>query len=398
MRFVNARLSDGRRVDIDVRDGVVVAVHDLPGMRQPEKQPDVVDLRDGLLLSAFVEPHTHLDKALLSERIENPTNDLMGAIAAIEEGRSTITHDDIVDRACRAAHLFARNGVAILRTHADTMSANKLQSVNALLEVKKRCADFIDIQVAMLLAWPVVGPSGAEHRELAAEAVHAGVDVVGGCPHLDEAPEAAVEFFLEFAESHGVPLDLHADENLRPASRDLRLLAERAIATRPRVRLNASHCVSLGVQSEVEQRTTAGLVAKAGISVTVLPMTNLFLQGRDQRVAQPRGLTAIEALRDAGVTVAAGADNVQDPFSPMGKADPLETACLMVAAGHVDPLFALAAVSANAATAIGVEAGGPRVGSVADFVVFDATTSREAIAMQPPRRVIHRGRLVFGGV
>ncbi len=61
-----------------------------------------------------------------------------------------------------------------------------------------------------------------------------------------------------------------------------------------------------------------------------------------------RGLTAVAALRDAGVPVAAGADNIRDPFNPLGRTDPLETASLLAAAAHLTPAQALAAVTADA--------------------------------------------------
>ena len=44
-----------------------------------------------LLLPAFAEPHSHLDKAFLAERVENRTGDLMGAILAMEAARDSIT-------------------------------------------------------------------------------------------------------------------------------------------------------------------------------------------------------------------------------------------------------------------------------------------------------------------
>ena len=56
----------------------------------------------------------------------------------------------------------------------------------------------------------------------------------------------------------------------------------------------------------------------------------------------PRGVTAVKALRAAGVNVAAGADNLQDPFNPVGRGDPLETAGLMIMTAHVLPADALA--------------------------------------------------------
>ena len=52
-------------------------------------------------------------------------------------------------------------------------------------------------------------------------------------------------------------------------------------------------------------------MAAAGIGVVTLPHTNLWLGGHGQQPV-PRGLTAVDALRGAGVAVAAGADNLQD--------------------------------------------------------------------------------------
>jgi cytosine deaminase len=155
--------------------------------------------------------------------------------------------------------------------------------------------------------------------------------------------------------------------------------------------------VSLGVQTEAVQRRVAEVVARAGISVVVLPQTNLYLQGRNHPVSTPRGLTAIGALRAAGVNVCAGADNVQDPFNLVGKGDPLETAALMVMAGHYLPVDAYEACSTSVRHALGAPPVHLRAGSPAELVAVRAGSVREAIAFQPADRItIHRGRVVAG--
>jgi cytosine deaminase len=157
----------------------------------------------------------------------------------------------------------------------------------------------------------------------------------------------------------------------------------------------ASHCVSLGMQTPEVQAEVAKEVAEAGVSVFCLPQTNLFLQGRDHPTATPRGLTAVRALQDAGVLVAAGADNVQDPFNPVGRSDPLETAALLVMAGHQTPDDAYRMVSNDVREGIGMPRLSIEVGSPADLVVIDAASPREAIADAPmSRRVYRRGVLV----
>ncbi len=377
-------------VDVDITDGLISSISPTGTTPSPA---EVHDLQGHIISTGFVEPHAHLDKAFLADRIDNPQGDLLGAINGLEDVRATITHDDIVERAIRGATVMSRNGVTSIRTHADTTTSGGLTSVLALLEAKRRCAAFIDIQVAMLLTWPVTGVDGANSRAVALDAIAAGIDVVGGCPHLDPDPSGAVEYFLRLAVEHNLPLDLHADENLRPTSRDLETLANIVNSENLVHPLSASHCVSLSIQDESTIRETADKVARANINVTALPHTNLFLQGRDIHSSNPRAITPVQLLSAAGVNVAAGADNLQDPFNPMGRADPLETAALMVMAAHQLPVNALQMVTSNAAKVVHNHFHTVDVGQRANLVAVPATNIREAIAMGPPDRFV-----VYGGV
>jgi cytosine/creatinine deaminase len=347
-----------------------------------------------LVMPSFAEPHAHLDKAFLAERIENPTGDLMGAIHAMIAKGGTITHDDIVERAERAARLMLSNGCTAIRTHADMTTENGLLSVNALIEVRERLRGLVDIEVCVLCGWPSTGAAGAEQRAMLRDAISAGVDVVGGCPHLEDDPIEANTIFLDIAGEAGLPVDLHTDETLDPDKLALDDLSKRVIEMEFPNPVTASHCCSLGVQPESVQRRIAEQVADAGIHVVALPHTNLFLQGRDHQAAMPRGLTAVKALRDAGVNVAAGADNLQDPFNPVGRGDPLETAALMVMSAHLLPDEALHSISGAPRSILGL---GPASPAAGDFVALRAATVREAIAFGPTDRIVLRhGRLVSG--
>jgi cytosine deaminase len=229
---------------------------------------------------------------------------------------------------------------------------------------------------------------------LLADALDAGADLVGGCPHLEQYSgegtfESATDILLQIAVDHGRAVDLHTDETLDPSANGLDLLARRVLEGFPHP-ATASHCVSLGQQPPEQQRATAERAAAAGVSVIALPHTNLFLQGR-QCTPMPRGLTAIEVLMAAGVNVAAGADNLQDPFNPVGRACPFETAGLMIMTSHLLPEAAWRSVSGAAGTAIGKPVA-LEVGRRADLVAVRATTLREAIAFGPSDRVVwHRG-------
>ena len=87
-----------------------------------------------LLLPAFAEPHAHLDKAFLAERVDNPTGDLLGAILAMERARDSITLADTIERAETLAKRNARLIVvdkesAYLRTKLEERSTEAMYRV-----------------------------------------------------------------------------------------------------------------------------------------------------------------------------------------------------------------------------------------------------------------------------
>jgi len=392
-----ATLADGSSADVRIRAGRIVDV-DASGASPVagDDDNDVQDLAGYLLLVAAVEPHAHLDKAFLADVVTNETGDLLGAIRAMEAARDQLHVEETLERSLRAAWLLAANGVGVVRSHADTTVDNGLTSVEALVRLKSLVADVIDVEIVALCGWPVVGQAGAAQVELLHAALDAGADLVGGCPHLEEAgTRAATEMLLAVASDRGVGVDLHTDETLDASVLGLAELAELVTTTGFSHPVTASHCVSLGVQAPDRQRTVAEAVAAAGISVVALPATNLYLQGRGHQQAMPRGVTAVAALMAAGANVAAGADNLQDPFNPLGRACPLETAGLMTMTAHVPPVDAWSMVTDAARLALGREIVTIRRGAPADLLAVRADSLRQAIAFGPAdRHVWHHGRPV----
>ncbi len=379
-----------RVVDVRIADGLITEVVDA-GALVPIEGETIDDLDGWLLLPAAVEPHAHLDKAFLAETIENPTGDLMGAITAMQASRHLLSVDETIERAERAARLLAANGYWAIRTHADTTVAHGLTSVEALVEVKRRVADVVDLEIVALCGWPVTGPDCGDQRALIREALDRGADLVGGVPHLEghgDPCRSATDFLLELATDRGVGVDLHTDETLEPSAMGLLDLVDH-VESGFGLPATASHCVSLGMQAADRQAAIAERVAAAGIAVVALPHTNLVLQGREH-APMPRGLTAVNALRRAGATVAAGADNLQDPFNPVGRACPFETAGLMIMACHLLPHDAWSSVSTLSVIAIGRSPIFIEPKSVAHLLAVPATTMREAIAFGPPERRVWR--------
>ncbi|MFN3254270.1 MAG: amidohydrolase family protein [Ilumatobacter sp.] len=400
--LTSATLSTGEIADVLIAaDGTIAGVgSDLDARSGPAVTR--VDLSGRVLLAAAVEPHAHLDKAFLAEVVTNPTGDLIGAIDAMRSSRHLLAVDETIERAERAARLMASNGYRAVRTHADVTAEHGLRSIEALTEVRRRVSDLIDVEIVALCGWPVSGMAGADHRALLRAAIDGGADLVGGCPHLEVIDdsgtiEAATDELLQIAVDLGRGVDLHTDETLDPSSNGLDVLAARVMSGFD-LPATASHCVSLGQRTVDAQQETAERVAAAGIHVIALPHTNLFLQGRGT-APMPRALTAVDALRRAGVNVAAGADNLQDPFNPVGRACAFETAGLMIMTSHLLPENAWASVSTNSAMALGLDVGditnaastgGLGIGAPADLLAVPAGSVREAIAMGPTDRWVWR--------
>jgi len=394
--YRNARLADGRTVDIVVADGLITSID--PSVALVPDTPDVgaTDLGGWLVLPAMAEPHAHVDKALTSEAVPNPTGDLQGAIrawiAAAEQG--VFTHHDMVRRVELALEKLLLNGVTAVRSHINTGERGGVAHLRAAREAADRFAGVMHVEFVALVHTPMTGPGSEGNVRSLYECADEGIDLMGGCPHLEPDGVGSIDVALQAARDTATRVDLHVDETLDASMLTLRDLARRVIETGFEASVTASHCVSLGMQMPEVQREVAALVAEAGISIVTLPQTNLFLQGRGHPTATPRGLTAIRPLVEAGVVVAAGGDNVQDPFNLVGRSDPLETAALLIMAGHVLPDDAYEMVSNNARRTMGLPPVRFESGDPADFVAIDAPSIRGAIADAPADRVVVHGGAV----
>jgi cytosine deaminase len=384
------QLATGQVVDVGLRGERIEAVGE-PGTLPPAA--DRLDLSSYLLLPAPAEPHAHLDTALIADSVPNPTGDLAGALTAWHDYQGSVTRDDSMGRATEAALRGLGNGTTAIRTHVGIDETVGTKAVEALLEVREALRSIVDIQLVALVE-RLTGPEGREPRAMLRAAMEMGVDVVGGCPQLDPDPVDYHQLVLSLAAEFGRSVDLHTDETLDPAVLHLPHLAEVVANTGFAHGVTASHCVSLGVQPPEVAAHIAGLVAAAGMAVVCNPQTNLFLQARGWPSAPPRGLTALRPLLEAGATVAAGGDNLRDPFNAVGRADPLETASLLVTAGHLTPREAYAAVSSGARAAMGLPEVQVAPGFPAELLAVQASSLGEAIAGGTSRVVINQGRVV----
>ncbi|SDB84532.1 cytosine deaminase [Sanguibacter gelidistatuariae] len=362
----SVRLVDGTLADLVVAGGQITAV--LPaGAPRPAGPLGATGIPTGTatgaveldahgwrVIPAASEPHAHLDKALSGERVDyfsgTTQNDLAAAIEQWRGLLATIDEADIRDRATRAVERYVSRGITSIRTHVDfPLTGDPLRGLKALTAVRDALAGVMTIQV--------VGLAGQHTPDAVIEdAISLGLDVIGGCPHISEDPHRETTRMLDLAERTGLPVDLHTDEQTNADELDIVDLAHQVIARDLGQLVTASHCVRLGSLPPERLHPVLDLVARSGMGIVTLPITNLYLQGWDATHLAPRGLTAVRAILDAGIPLAAGADNLRDPFNPVGRADPFETTSLLITAGHLTPVEALAAVTTGARTVLGLPA------------------------------------------
>lgn len=378
--LTNATLADGRRVDV-VLDGDRIA-----DVVPAGTVADGLDLDGFVLLPAPAEPHAHLDKAYSWDRIAPPMGDLVLAITSWREYAAVMTVDDIADRARAAALALLRNGTTAIRSHVDILLGDEpLRGVHALTRVRDELRDLMDIELVAL--------ASSEVPDATIEAaLDAGIDLVGGASHLAPDPIADVRRLLAIARRRGIGADLHTDEAL---GGDPTIVEFARLVRDLDENFSAGHCVRLGTLEIEQLDRVLDEVLASDIGVISLPITNLYLQGWEHPVSTPRGLTALRAVLDKGIRLGAGADNVRDPFNPVGRSDALETASLLVTAGHLTLDEAYDAVSTGSRGVMNLPDARIAPGNAAELLAVRATGLADAVATAPADRlVIHRGALV----
>ncbi len=380
-----ARLTDRSLVDVRLDGELVTEVSPAAPLSSVLGDHEL-DLSGFLLITAPAEPHAHLDKAGSWDAAEPPFGDLIKAVDSWRAFSATESEDGIYRRALAQATAMVQAGTTAIRSHVDLLGEpDPLRGVRALLRVQERLASVLDLQLVAL---------GGEWTpdEVFEAALDAGVDIMGGVPHLAEDPSAELRRNVALADRKAVPMDLHTDESLDgPLT-----IREYARLVRGRAQpASAGHCVRLGTLPAKELAEVIAEIAAADLGIISLPITNLYLQGWEHPVSTPRGLTALRALLDAGVRLGAGADNVRDPFNPVGRGDALETASLLVTAGHLNLHESLTAVTNGARSVMSLPLAGPTVGAKAELLAVRAESIGDAIATgSADRYVFHEGRLI----
>ena len=395
----NATLPDGRTdISIAVQDGRIVEVTQALQAAAHE----TVDAAGLLVSPPFVDAHFHMDSTLsYGQPRVNESGTLLEGIALWGELKPHLTHDAIVARALAYCDWAVARGLLAIRSHVDT-SHPSLLPVQALLDVKKRVAPYLDLQ---LVAFPqdgvLRGPGGLSNLT---RALDLGVDVVGGIPHFERTYDQGTEsvrLLCELAAERGKRVDMHCDESDDPHSRHVETLASETHRLGLHGRVTGSHLTSMHSMDNYYVSKLIALMAEAQLGVVANPLINITLQGRHDTYPKRRGMTRVPELMAAGLTVAFGHDCVLDPWYSGGSADMLEAAHMGLHVGQMTSQAAMRqcfdAVTVNPARLLGLEGYGIAPGCHADFVLLHAQNPAEAVRLRATRLAVYRrGKKVAG--
>jgi cytosine deaminase len=394
--FRNAILENtASPVDIAIRKSRIAKIG--PGLAAEGSR--VIDTNGMLASPLFIDPHHHLDCAFLSEP-PNQSGTLEEAIQTNAHLKVSRSDEDIYEKACRALRMALQNGTGWMRSHTDIDSISKLKLLHPIVEAKEKFRGLVDVQI---VAFPQLGLiTDPQSVQLMRLAMREGADVVGGMPHAELSPDDSakqIEIAFQIAEEFNADIDMHVDETDDPSSRTLELLAEATIRHAYQGRVTAGHCCALAAYPDDYAKRVIEKVAEARINVITNPLVNLYLQGRHDKQPVRRGITRVKDLLEAGVNVACGSDDISNLFFPYGRMDMLEVAMVSSLAAHLtrpeEIQTAFDMPRWRAAHVLNLKDYGIMPGAPANIVFLAAGNPREALQLQPVKRlVIRNGNLV----
>ena len=392
-------LTDGRVADIGIAGDRITAIGALDGAEAGQ----VVDATGDLVSPPFVDPHFHMD-ATLSYGLPriNASGTLLEGIGLWGELKQVMTHEDVVTRAVDYCDWAASMGVLAIRSHVDTCD-DRLLGVEAMLEVREKVKDYIDLQ---LVAFPQDGfyrdPTA---RENTIRALDMGIDVVGGIPHFERTMAdgaASVRELCEIAAERGLQVDMHCDETDDPHSRHIETLAAETTRLGLQGRVAGSHLTSMHSMDNYYVSKLLPVMAEAEINAIPNPLINIMLQGRHDTFPKRRGLTRVKEMLAMGINVGWGQDCVLDPWYSLGTGDMLDVAFMglhvaqMSSPEEMRTCFDM--VTTHNARTMGLADYGLHAGAGASLVVLDAGDRIEALRLRARRLcVVSKGKVISTG-
>ena len=385
--------TDAPPMDVGIAGGRIVAVE--PEIRA---EADTLDLEGRLVSPGLVETHIHLDKSRIIDRCApaaGRARDHMQRVAAVKPG---FTVEDVHARAAETLEQCILNGTMHVRTHVEVDPNVGLRGFEALQQLAIDYAWAVDLELCVFAQEGWTNVPEADRNVVAA--LERGAAVVGGAPGYDPDRAGQIRRIFELAREYDRDVDVHLDVGPSADEMDVDLVCELTERYGYGGRVAVGHGTKYSLLPPDRLRTLGDRLASAGVAVTVLPATDLFVTGRHQDHAVARGVADANALIARGANCSLSTNNVLNPFTPFGDCSLIRVANLyanVVQRGNEDELAECFEMLTNrSAKLLRRDDYGIAPGRPADLVVWDARSPAEAVArVAAPLHGFKRGRRTF---
>jgi len=392
----NARIADrnaGTTFDIGITDGRITAIE--PKLAAESRE---MDLGGRLVTPPFVETHIHLDKSNILDRCKAEKGDLEEAIGEVAKAKKDFTAEDVYERAKRTLERCISHGTMHMRTHLEVDPGIGLRSLEGVLPLIDEYKWAIDIELCIFPQEGLLNNPGTD--ELMIAALKRGGKVVGGAPYTDSSPHGQIDRVFEMAREFDLDIDMHLDFAPTPDDMDLVYVCEQADKFKYGGRVAIGHVTKMSAAAPDVFKARAQRMADAGVALTVLPSTDLYLMGRHMEHSVMRGVASAHKLLHHGCNCSLSTNNVLNPFTPFGDCSPIRMANLYANIAHVgargDVHECFNMVTSRSAKLMRLKDYGIAVGKAADLLVFDCEDPEAAVAQViSPLYGFKRGRRAF---
>ena len=372
-------------VDLAIADGRIVSVGT---SSQPARETR--DVAGRLVTPGLVEAHIHLDKALLTDRVSGVAETAAEAIRLTGQAKRGFTVGDIAARARRVLDLAVPAGTTAMRAHVEVDPIVGLAGMEAMLPLKREYAPAVDLQLCAFAQEGILQSPGTEG--MLRRALEMGADLVGGCPYNDTDATRHIEIVFALAREFAVDADFHVDFTDEPEHLHVREIVRQTERIGWQGRVAVGHLTEMAALPAAEQAALTAELARAGIGVISLPLTDLYMMGRRDERNVRRGLAPIRRLLEAGVPVALASNNIRNPFTPIGTADLAQLTFVAAVAAHMGTLELMrdlvATVTTHPARILNLRELGCAAGCRADLIVWECERLEEIVMALPSRRLV----------
>jgi cytosine deaminase len=380
-RLAGVAANDGRLVDIGIAGGRIVAL--ATGLAAAG---ETLDLAGRLVSAGLIETHLHLDKTCILDRCRAEEGTLEEAVREVAAAKKGFTVEDVYARASRTLERAILHGTTHIRTHVEIDPGIGFTGLDGIRQLARDYAWAATIEICIFPQEGLLNNPGTEERLV--QALKQGVKVLGAAPYCDSDPRGQIDRIFALAREFDVDIDMHLDLGSTPDEMQTEHVCAKTEEYRWGGRVAIGHVTRLSTVEQPRFDAIARRLADAGVAVTVLPGTDLYLTGRHQDHSVMRGVVPAHRLMAAGVNCTIATNNVLNPFTPYGDASLIRQANLYANVSQLgrrgDLAECLAMVTTRAAKLLRLEDYGIAIGRAADLVVLDCQSATEAIAELAP--------------